>query len=190
MQGCWCGLPAAEYGGSRQIETNDQPWYIAGVSIHPTSPPANILGCFATQDNSSYLQVKISQCRFKGMTWSMNFKKRSLNAVPVGVMPCLVVTTQELQHSWDSVWKKRPKSECHCLAFCSCLRINWLIQWKSFLNKQISSTGLKKSRVSPFFPPSSNPVACGGRTTGDRVKVKCMNPIHYLLWCGKIILSL
>lgn len=46
--------------------------------------------------------------------------------------------------------------------------------------------GLKKPTVSPFPCLSSAPAVHAGRTTGDGVKAKCMNPIHYSLGSGKI----
>lgn len=141
------------------------------------------------------LQVKISQCSFRGMAWCIYFKKRSLvhplKIAQVGVMPCLAVGTEQPEQSPDSLWKNLPNPECHHLALWSYLRTNWIIDWKSVwadLYKQIRSARLKKPQVSPFPSPSSTPAASGGRTTGDRVKAKCVNPVHYSLSSGKISL--
>jgi len=103
-------------------------------------------------------------------------------------MLCLAVTTEQPEHSPDSIWKNLPNPECHCLAFHSCRRTNWLIHWQSAWTSLYRSVvqGLKKPQVSPFPSPSSTPAASGGRTTGDRVNAKCMNSIHYSLGIGKI----
>lgn len=43
-----------------------------------------------------------------------------------------------------------------------------------------------KKTVSPFPSPPSTLAVHGGRTIGDGVQAKCMNPIHFSLGSGKI----